>query len=183
MEKLSDEILWSLYLKGDKQALDQVYIRYYPLLLNYGCRLTYNQELVQDCIQNLFLKLMSKSRGLSNILSVKGYLFKAFRNNLLDCIEKEGTHRDFIFIDELPEIHYTTIDIEEETDLKEDISNLSQAFQELSAKQKEILYLFYIKGMSHKEIANVLDINYQSSKNRLCQSLVQLRKIFFSRKK
>ena len=46
-----------------------------------------------------------------------------------------------------------------------------------------ILYLFYIKGISHKEIADILNINYQSSKNRLSQSLVQLRKIFFLNKK
>ena len=103
MEKLSDEILWSLYLKGDKEALEQIYRRYYPLLLNYGCRLSANQDLVQDCIQNLFIKLMSKSRNLSDTPSVKGYLLKAFRNNLLDSLEKEEKHNDFIFIDEIPD--------------------------------------------------------------------------------
>lgn len=162
MENQSDEILWSLYLKGDKEALEQIYRRYYPLLLNYGCRLSANQDLVQDCIQNLFIKLMSKSRNLSDTPSVKGYLLKAFRNNLLDSLEKEEKHNDFIFIDEIPEVYHTTT--EEESALKEDISNLSLAYQELSAKQKEILYLFYIKGISHKEIADILNINYQSSK-------------------
>ena len=181
MENQSDEILWSLYLKGDKEALEQIYRRYYPLLLNYGCRLSSNQDMVQDCIQNLFIKLMSKSRNLSDTPSVKGYLLKAFRNNLLDNLEKEEKHNDFIFIDEIPEVDHATT--EEETTLKEEISNLSSAYQELSAKQKEILYLFYIKGISHKEIADILNINYQSSKNRLSQSLVQLRKIFFRNKK
>lgn len=181
MENTSDEILWSLYLKGDKQAFDQIYRRYHPLLLNYGCRLSHNQDLIQDCIQNLFMKLMSKSRKLSDTPSVKGYLFKAFRNNLLDSLEKEEKHSEFIFIDEIPETFHATT--EEESALKEDISNLSLAYKELSAKQKEILYLFYIKGISHKEIANILGINYQSSKNRLSQSLVQLRRIFFSNKK
>lgn len=111
---------------------------------------------------------MSKSRNLSDTPSVKGYLLKAFRNNLLDSLEKEEKHNDFIFIDEIPEVYHTTT--EEESALKEDISNLSLAYQELSAKQKEILYLFYIKGISHKEIADILNINYQSSKNRLSQS-------------
>lgn len=181
MENLSDEKLWSLYLKGDELALEQIYRRYYPLLWNYGCRLSHNQDLIQDCIQNLFMKLMSKSRNLSDTPSVKGYLLKAFRNNLLDHLEKEEKHNEFIFIDEIPETHHTTT--EEESALKEDINNLSQAFQQLSTKQKEILYLFYIKGISHKEISNILNINYQSSKNRLSQSLVQLRKIFFLNKK
>lgn len=182
MEKLSDEILWSLYLKGDNHALEQIYRQYYPLLLNYGCRLTHNHELVQDCIQNLFLKLMSNSRNLSDTPSVKGYLLKAFRNNLLNSLAKEDKHHDFIFIDEIPETLHATTE-EEDSTLKEDINNLSLAYQKLSPKQKEILYLFYIKGISHKEIASILEINYQSSKNRLSQTLVQLRKLFFQRKK
>ena len=84
-------------------------------------------------------------------------------------------------IDEIPEVYHTTT--EEESALKEDISNLSLAYQELFCQnKKKILYLFYIKGISHKEIADILNINYQSSKNRLSQSLVQLRKIFFLNK-
>lgn len=145
MENQSDEILWSLYLKGDKEALEQIYRRYYPLLLNYGCRLSANQDLVQDCIQNLFIKLMSKSRNLSATPSVKGYLLKAFRNNLLDSLEKEEKHNDFIFIDEIPEVYHTTT--EEESALKEDISNLSLAYQELSANKKKY-YIFFISKVS-----------------------------------
>ena len=56
---------------------------------------------------------MSKSRNLSDTPSVKGYLLKAFRNNLLDSLEKEEKHNDFIFIDEIPEVDHATT--EEET--------------------------------------------------------------------
>ena len=83
----------------------------------------------------------------------------------------------FVLVDDIPEMLHTAT--EEKDSFKDDLKDLLLAYQKLSVKQKEVLYLFYVKGLSHKEISNVLYINYQSSKNRLCQSLVQLRKLFF----
>ena len=46
---------------------------------------------------------------------------------------------------------------------------LLQTINSLPNQQKQILYLFYIKGLTHKEISEVLDINPQSSMNSPCQ--------------
>lgn len=177
----TDEFLWVSYLNGDKHAFDQLYRRYYSLLLHYGCKFSQDQELVQDCIQDLFMELMLKSKNLSVPLSVKAYMLRSFRNNLLKSLEKEGKRYDFVLVDDIPEMLHTAT--EEKDSFKDDLKDLLLAYQKLSVKQKEVLYLFYVKGLSHKEISNVLYINYQSSKNRLCQSLVQLRKLFFQIKK
>ena len=177
----TDESLWVHYLNGDKHDFDQLYRRYYSLLLHYGCKFSQDQELVQDCIQDLFMELMLKSKNLSVPLSVKAYVLRSFRNNLLKSLEKEGKRYDFVLVDDIPEMLHTAT--EEKDSFKDDLKDLLLAYQKLSVKQKEVLYLFYVKGLSHKEISNVLYINYQSSKNRLYQSLVQLRKLFFQIKK
>ncbi len=36
--------LWVSYLNGDKHAFDQLYRRYYPLLLHYGCKFSQDQN-------------------------------------------------------------------------------------------------------------------------------------------
>ena len=56
--------------------------------------------------------------------------------------------------------------------------NLIQAIRSLSGQQKQILYLFYIKNLSHKEISEVLNISPQSSMNSLSKSIRKLRILF-----
>ena len=55
---------------------------------------------------------------------------------------------------------------------------LAKALNSLSNKQREILYLHYIKELSHKEISIIMDINEQSSKNLLSRTLTKLRSLF-----
>lgn len=57
---------------------------------------------------------------------------------------------------------------------------LAQAIAQLSARQREILYLYYIKELSHRDIATILSMNMQSSKNLLSRTLAQLRQYCLS---
>ena len=54
---------------------------------------------------------------------------------------------------------------------------LVQALSQLTPQQKHILYLRYIKGLSHKEVAEAMDMNVQSSMNLLSRSVSKLREI------
>lgn len=45
---------------------------------------------------------------------------------------------------------------------------LAKAISRLSGRQREILYLYYVKELSHQEISAILGMNPQSSKN-LCR--------------
>lgn len=54
---------------------------------------------------------------------------------------------------------------------------ICHALKTLSSKQQEILYLYYIRDLSHEEIAELLNINYQSSKNLLFRSITKLREM------
>lgn len=54
---------------------------------------------------------------------------------------------------------------------------LVQALSQLTSQQKHILYLRYIKGLSHKEVAEAMDMNVQSSMNLLSRSVSKLREI------
>ena len=56
------------------------------------------------------------------------------------------------------------------------------AFSRLSPHQQEIIYLYYVNELKHEDIAEILGINYQSSKNLLFRSLSKLKKIYFEKK-
>ena len=50
------------------------------------------------------------------------------------------------------------------------------AVNELPNIQREAIYLHYIKGVSHREIAAMMNINPQSSMNIISRALANLRK-------
>ena len=55
---------------------------------------------------------------------------------------------------------------------------LAKAISRLSGRQREILYLYYVKELSHQEISAILGMNPQSSKNLLSRTLARLREFF-----
>lgn len=96
--KISDEGLWELCLKGDMRAFRELYCRFYALLRNYGIKLLPDKSLVEDCVQDIFIKLIQNHETLSPTVNVKGYLLKTLRHKLYDTIEKTGRWRTSLFM-------------------------------------------------------------------------------------
>ncbi|WP_455627699.1 RNA polymerase sigma factor [Parabacteroides chinchillae] len=180
MKRSSDEAIWELCLKGDKRAFEELYKRFYPLLYNYGCKFSADKDLIRDCIQNLFVRLIQNHRTLSKTALVKGYLLKAFRNHLYDMLKAQSEQKEmFPCIDEILtfESELVLSATDKSASLKYAIMKL--AFMELPLRQQEILYLFYVAEVSHADISSAFDINYQSSKNLLYRSLIKFRELYF----
>ena len=80
---LYDVDLWNLVLKGDMKALSVLYQKHYGLLLNFGLKYTSDEELVKDCIQDVFVKICT-SRRLSSTEYVRSYLLTSLKNIISD---------------------------------------------------------------------------------------------------
>ena len=156
--------------------LELSYKKYYNLLYNYGLKLTNDSELVQDFIQEIFTKLC-KRENIDNISNIKIYLLRAMRNIIYDYY---AAQKDIVSIDDMEflipddaEVFKTFFSKNDEELQK--YQTLLQTINSLPNQQKQILYLFYIKGLTHKEISEVLYINPQSSMNSLAKSIRKLR--------
>jgi len=179
MHDISEENLWLLCLKGDREAFKEMYCRFYSLLYHYGLKWGADQELVKDCIQDIFVKIIQNHSTLSPTLNVKGYLIKTLRNKIIDTVEKEKATEDLEKYGRLFAVEDSFL---EEEDRSPYSRLLLHAFSELSPRQQEIIYLYYVDELRHEDIAEVLGINYQSSKNLLFRSLSKLKKIYFEKK-
>jgi RNA polymerase sigma factor (sigma-70 family) len=58
------------------------------------------------------------------------------------------------------------------------VEQLNKSINQLSDRQKEAIYLRYHQGLSVEQVAEVLNLNYQSTKNLLHRAILQLRKDF-----
>ena len=177
--EISDEQLWESCLKGDKEAFRELYCRFYALLRNYGIKLLPDKNLVEDCVQDIFINLIQNHTSLSPTANVRGYLLKALRHKLYDTIEKNrkmedvSLYEDVFQVDEL----FSRIALDT-TDTDDRVKLLMKALTKLSPHQREIIYLYYVNELGHNEIASILGINYQSSKNLLSRTLRKLRRWF-----
>lgn len=179
----SDKELWNLLLNGNKQVLETLYRRYYDLLFNYGVKIYPDAELVKDCIQDVVVKLHTSAR-LNTTQLVKSYLLKSLKNILYDRL---ATIKDTANIEEY------TFQLKIEDSMLQKLfdkndadfllgKKLIKAYSSLSANQKQIIYLRYIKELSYKEIAEILDITPQSSMNLLSRTLTKLREFILDKK-
>lgn len=176
-KELSDLNLWELFCTGDKYPLEIFYLRYYDLLLNFGLKIVQDEEMVKDSIQDLFVKLYVKS-SIETTKSVRSYLLKSLQNLLYDELKKTDrwTEEPIEYVFSIEDAGLE--DLFQKSDL--DVQNsqkLLAALKKLNSRQKMTLYLRYVKGLSYKEIADVLQINEQSSVNLSFRTLQKLRKL------
>ena len=176
-DEIDDLSLWNLLIKGDKKALEVLYLRYYSLLLNYGLKCNIDRELVKDCIQDLFVGIYQNNHIKTTNITVRSYLLRALRNNLtykLASRREEDSLEAYVFHVPSNEDLFEQLFPKDDHDLL--LANqLLEAMSQLSPNQKTILYLRYVKNLSYKEIADIMNVNLQSSMNLGTRALAKLR--------
>lgn len=137
-----DIFLWNRFKEGCSESFVLIFRNYYNPLFNYGCKITDNPTLVEDSIQELFMDFW-RSKNKPAIVSLKAYLFKAYKFKLIKSLKSVKTNN---FISEIHE-HQFELSHEMFMIVAQDDKALSQkvynALQELSSRQKEI-HLFKI---------------------------------------
>jgi RNA polymerase sigma-70 factor (ECF subfamily) len=166
-------LLWESFRKGDREAFAVLFRTHYELLYRYGGKFTNNAGLLEDCIQELFVELwQAKSR--TPVISVRAYLLKSLKYKLLKAYRK---NRNILPIgeDDGPfEWSHESVLIAGEED-SEKKQRVLKALQQLSTRQKEIIYLKYYQNLSYEEVSEIMNINYQVARNLLYQSIKALR--------
>lgn len=179
-ERHEDEVLlWLQFKNGDRDAFATLYQMFIVPLIAYGTRLCPDRELLKDQIQELFVELWNSRGNLSDTASIRFYLLKALRYKLIR-LEK---HRHFRtgaeglagqYIDTRMEAPIETSIIERE--LHESWRCLlKDALRHLTLRQQEIIQLRFYQGLSHEQIAELMDVNYQSVSNLLHKALCRLK--------
>jgi RNA polymerase sigma factor (sigma-70 family) len=168
--------LWNSFKNGDVKAFEQLFRDHYPGLRQYGVRLNRDHNLVEDTIQDLFVELWQSKSGVQ-VNSVKAYLFKALKFKIFKAIKKTLQTRSLEEeIDMDFDLSHENLLISRADEIKR-IEGLNKAIQELSNRQKEIIYLKIQQGLSYEEISDVMHLNYQVCRNLFSQALKSLRKL------
>lgn len=173
----SEKSLWHLFVEGDINAFSTLFKTYYSPLHNYGLKISGNSALTEDCLQNFFVYLYDSRRNLGSISEIKGYLFVSFRRSLFRYLKKERKFTSYEAIFENSsdfEFSPEELMVEQEFS-KAKVKTLANLINDLSTRQREVIYLKYYSSLSTKEISEVMDISYQSVLNTLQKAFTKLR--------
>jgi RNA polymerase sigma factor (sigma-70 family) len=175
-KQTEDLILWKNFREGDENAYTELTRRHYKSLLHYGKKFTCNIQLAEDALQDLLIHLWLYRKNLSDTPSIKSYLLKSFRHQLIKAIQAQQTETS---LSDQSDLHYPEFPFEEtwiQTERDHQIkSHIAHLMDQLPPRQKEVIYLRFFQALKPEEISGILEINPQSVNNILQRALAKLR--------
>lgn len=177
MQSSSEIELFYHAVHGNRQALSNLYIRYYSKLMHYGLRINPNKFFVEESIQEIFAYIVESGHRIGDVRNVKAYLFSSLRRKIIRSLEAERK------LQRNRKEHFSILDIRFD---QEDLSYLSNAsststeyianlLNDLPWRQKEAIYLRYYNDLSTREIAQVMNIAEQTVLNTIYQALIKVK--------
>ncbi|MEQ8553118.1 MAG: sigma-70 family RNA polymerase sigma factor [Cyclobacteriaceae bacterium] len=176
--------LWEKFRKGSIESFELIYNQNAKILLSYGRKINSNREVVYDTVHELFSTLWERRAFIGPTVSVKNYLLKSLRTSLYKTSQQANKlNLEFLLYD-----HEEDFFGSRESEIIEVESNqtrkklIKRAIVELSKREQEVLHLKFFENRTTSEIAEILEINYQSVKNTSSVAISKLRDFFESRK-
>lgn len=174
---IDETILWVAFKGGDVRAFEQLYNRYFEVLANYGHRYCTDKQQLEDAIQDVFVDVWRRRQHLSDVESVKFYLFRALRHQVIrntrnDLLETSEDINDFL--DFLVAFSSEQQSIEQETHVSQ-TQAVTKAIAQLTQRQQEAINLRFYHGMSLDEMTRLMSLSKQSVSNLLFKAYSVLR--------
>lgn len=182
-EKTKDSLLWDSLKTGDKSALEILFKLYFSHLYDYGIKITRQDELVKDCVQDTFFYLWERHQYLSEVKSVKAYLMTCVRRGIFRALKRQNRRRQvfslFAVENKGNESSFEELLVLKEIE-KEQKNSIRSAFRVLPERMREALYLKNNQELSYKEISSVMKISPQVARNYVSEAYKKLRNILDS---
>lgn len=174
-EQLFDERhLWQNIKCNNQLAFSVLYNRYTERLYNYGMHQCHDRELVTDCLQELFTSIWMKRNELSDVVSVKSYLFKSFRNLIL---KKLNWRKKFLLSIDVSDARSfeITLPVEQMIELDEleaeRNTKIKKCILGLTKRQREAVFLKFYNDLNYTEIATIMELQIDSVYNIMSRAL------------
>ena len=170
------DIEWWNDLKNDNpQGLGHLYDAYVDKLFISAMYITTDRELAKDAIQEVFIEIWNYRKSLGEVSNSRAYLTKVLGNILFKKLRKSHLY----VVDDIAETVSTDLNAEERIiSLDNEMENhhrLNIAISKLSKRQKLILELSFYQSLTYEQIADKLNLNYQSVNNLAFRTFRRLR--------
>lgn len=176
----TDDGLLALIAKNDRAAFDQLFNLYWKKLFIYAVKIVKDEVEAQDIVQDIFVSLWQRRETLEEIKSFASYLYGAVRFKSMAYIRNNLGKNNYFkslahFFEEGRDLINEAFDARELNEL------LQVEIDKLPPKMKEVFRLSRMEQLSHKEIAEQLNISETTVKKQIQLSLKYFRMVLADR--
>jgi RNA polymerase sigma-70 factor (family 1) len=155
---MNDRYLINYLQNGKESDFTVIFNEFYTPLLLYACRFTENQAVAEDIVEEAFIGLWNKRDSISEILSLKSYLYTVTRNGCLSWIRKNKRENVINRTASVLEEHLERTALENLI-YSETMTKIYSAIDRLPTQCRRVFILHYIEGKKISEIAKELNIS------------------------
>lgn len=153
---------------GDRAAFEELVVKYRKSVLNTAYRYTGNPSAAEELAQEVFVRVYKSAKTYTPEARFSTWLFTIVRNICINYYTREGRHEQHMDPDQQPD----TIDKKQENPETEAIRKererkVREAVAALPVSLRFPLILHQFQGLSHDEVAKILDISLAAVKIRI----------------
>jgi len=162
---------------SDRTAYAEVFDALYEPLFRYARSLTTDEAAARDITQDVFVRLWDVRENLDPSRSLKSYLYRITRNRAYNHQRDRNTAQekadDVRLHSNARPAAPTAPDKAVEGEHLE--ASMREWIAALPARQREAIVLSRFEGLSHEQIAEVMDISPRTVNNHIVRGLKRLR--------
>lgn len=169
---LSDQEIIEGCLKHSRKAQQQLYDKYSRFLYGICLRYSSDRAEAEDILQDAFIRVFFNIDEYSGAGSFPGWLRKVTVNTAITHYHRTLKHRYHVDIEEYKCNETGSASFEEDLFSSDE---LIKVLNELPPGYKMVFNLYAIEGYKHREIAEILNIDVNTSKSQYSRARAMLR--------
>lgn len=157
-------------------SLDVLKNKVLPLknkLFRFALRIVENRLEAEDVVQEVFIKMWKQGNELDKVKNVEAWCMKITKNLAIDKLRSK--HRKTQEIEEKQGLSTNLLTPYQAAATKDVFHQIKKLIQQLPEKQKLVMQLRDIEGMSYQEISDILSIPLSQVKVNLFRARKQIR--------
>ena len=170
---MSDRHIIEGCTKHDRKAQKLLYDKYSRFLLGICLRYVADKAEAEDILQESLLKVFLNIKDYSGTGSFTGWLRKIVVNTAITHYHKNLKFRYHLEIDEYISVETGTTSFEEDFFTSDELYKI---LNDLPKGYRLIFNLYAVEGYKHKEIAEMLNIDVNTSKSQYSRAKALMRK-------
>lgn len=173
---VSEDDLLARVAGGDRRAFESLYNRVAPRLHGLVRRVLVDQAQSEEVTQEVFLEIWETAKRFDFARGkALSWMMTIAHRRAIDRVRASQASRVRDVRVGIRDFEYSSDDVAETVELKEEHRRVAEAMKTLSPLQRDAISLAYLKGLTQTEIAEHLGVPIGTIKTRLRDGLIKLR--------